>query len=71
MAFEMNDVERQRADEWRLKHNEEKHAGDSPYAGACGGSLTYEFTPTGLGVAVWVRCMCGEKGECTDFDLWG
>lgn len=32
---------------------------------------TYEFTPSGLGTCVCVRCSrCGKKQEITDFSNW-
>lgn len=37
---------------------------------AIGGALTYQFTPTSLGVAVSVKCACGEKADVTDYDSW-
>lgn len=70
MTFEMNEVEAARAAAWIKAHLEEAHGGKFPYAGAIGGSLTYEFTPTGIGTAVRVRCSCGASGDCTDVDAW-
>ena len=70
-TFQMSEKERASILAWVKSHNSERHGGKYPYAGAAGGGLTYEFTPTGLGQAIWVRCMCGEKHEATDFDDWG
>jgi len=40
-----------------------------PYEGASGGGLTYEFTPTSLGLVTTARY--GEaKLDLTDYDLW-
>jgi hypothetical protein len=38
--------------------------------GAAGGSLTYCFTPTGIGMAQIVKCGCGEEINVTDYDQW-
>jgi hypothetical protein len=46
----------------------------SPYFGAIGGELTYEFSPTGLGDVVIVTMCKGSKWErqinLTDYDSW-
>lgn len=55
---------------WRVAHDAERHSGKHPYAGAIGGSLSYEFTPTGLGRTIVVRCICGEEFNATDFEDW-
>ena len=45
-----------------------------PYTGAIGGGLTYEFTPTSLGVVfkvVWGRGLYSEKSlDLTDYESW-
>jgi hypothetical protein len=45
-----------------------------PYTGAIGGGLTYEFTPTSLGVVfkvIWGKGLPGEKSlDLTDYDSW-
>lgn len=38
--------------------------------GAAGGALTYEFTPTGIGMAYCVTCGCGEEINLTDYRIW-
>lgn len=38
--------------------------------GAIGGAVTYEFTPTNLGVVTKVKCACGETKDLTDYDEW-
>jgi hypothetical protein len=43
----------------------------SPYYGAIGGGLTYEFTPTGIGVIVKVReSVTGEELDLTNYEEW-
>ena len=44
---------------------------DDPSAsGAIGGSISYRFTPTGVGTCVEVRCACGAKIDITNVDNW-
>lgn len=71
LNFTMSDVEVANRDKWLKAHNDSKHRGKSPYAGAAGGALSYEFTPTGLGTCVTVRCMCGATENVTDWDNFG
>ena len=40
-----------------------------PYTGAIGGSMTYSFTPTGLGIIVKVECF-GQTLDLTEYDCW-
>ena len=47
--------------------------GSSPShpCGAIGGRFTYEFTPTGIGTAIRVRCACDDwEIDLTDYDMW-
>jgi hypothetical protein len=37
-------------------------------AGPIGGRMTYEFTPTGVGVIVLAKCMCGWEKNLTDYE---
>lgn len=46
---------------WQCSHNIEKHGEAVRYAGAIGGELTYEFTPTSIGIVGVVKCTCGES----------
>ena len=38
--------------------------------GAIGGSFTYSFTPTTIGTAVVVKCVCGAELNATDYEAW-
>lgn len=49
---------------WKEKYNDSGQA----YYGACGGSLTYSFTPTTLGVVVKVKHANGNEIDLTDYD---
>lgn len=41
-----------------------------PYTGAIGGGLTYEFSPTGLGMVIKVKYFNGAELDLTDYDAW-
>lgn len=66
-AIEPEDVKR--IDEWKTKHETEKHNG-SGYAGAIGGRYTYEFTPTSIGTFGRIRCACGDYFDYDDGTNW-
>jgi hypothetical protein len=36
------------------------------YCGAVGGHLNYTFIPTGIGVFIEVKCVCGEKLDISE-----
>jgi hypothetical protein len=40
------------------------------YEGAIGGKITYNFTPTGIGVIERVTCSCGSVLDLTEYDKW-
>jgi len=58
------------ANELITKHEEEKHKGKPPYAGAAGGAYAWEFVNTGLGQCQGIKCMCGEYMSLTNFEDW-
>lgn len=62
-GFTLSDFARSRLIAWEEKH--EKATGHlSQYGGAIGGVLTFEFTPTSVGLAVSARCnLCSNKPE--------
>lgn len=41
-----------------------------PYEGAIGGGLTYEFTPTSIGLSFWVSYGSSHRLDLTDYDNW-
>jgi len=43
---------------------------NNPVTGVSGGALTYEITPTTLGIVVHARCECGKKEDITDYRMW-
>lgn len=72
-AFYLTKVQRDEVKEWSSKHNREKHMVSEEtvrYAGAIGGAYTYEFTPTSIGVAVSVKCSCGEEIDVSHYEDW-
>ena len=52
--FKLTEDQQEETKEWM-------HGHDCPidYEGAIGGKITYNFTPTGLGVIERVSCSCG------------
>ena len=67
MKFELDDNELVRLLAWLTEHDK-----NCPmiYCGAIGGRLSYEFTPTGLGCVVIVRCACKAEINLTDYSEW-
>lgn len=66
--FSLTDEQRKQVSEWWKNHKCYKR-----YAGAIGGSMTYCFTPTGLGVVEIVKCSfpdCNEELNLTNYDDW-
>ena len=64
-TFEIDDKADELAEMFIVTH-------DCPleYTGAIGGKISYEFTVTGIGVAIVVRCGCGEEEDLTDYASW-
>lgn len=40
------------------------------HVGAIGGSSTYSFTATSLGIVAVVTCACGVSLDLTDYESW-
>ena len=38
--------------------------------GVSGGRYSYKFTPTTIGMAVAIKCACGQAKDVTDYDSW-
>jgi len=73
--FTLSDKQVAQVREWENNHHcklrtDEHGIKNEIYVGAIGGSLTYCFTPNGIGTAEGVKCACGEKLDLTDYDLW-
>jgi len=68
-TFSLNEKEAARAKEWLEEHSK-KHIHRRHLGEGRGGTISYEFTPTGIGDAVKVKCACGGSVDVTDFDSW-
>ena len=66
LRFYLTDTERDMADEWIMSHDCPVKGND----GAIGGRITYEFTPTGLGIISRIKCSCKKSLDLTDFESW-
>ena len=63
-GFPISEDESKAISDWIDKHEKEKHPrpeGLFPRGGAIGGSYSYIFTPTSVGVFGTIKCTCGEK----------
>lgn len=64
-GFSITDEEHEVIREWQKEHQLEAHGvdieSDCGYGGAIGGTWTYIFLPTSIGVIGEVQCSCGEK----------
>lgn len=52
---------------WIVKDSAGK---EYPYFGAIGGDVTYQFTPTSLGVIIKVLHVSGAELDITDYSSW-
>ena len=62
--FSVSKNQLKRLDEFHEKHC---HCGNNT---AIGGAITYEFTPTFLGIGIVIRCHCGVKLDVTEYENW-
>ena len=63
-GFPISEDEAEAIQDWIENHEKEKHPrpdGAFPRGGAIGGSYSYIFTPTGIGVFGSIKCTCGES----------
>lgn len=63
----------QKADEFKKNHDCKYRTQEIPdhiYVGEIGGTTSYRFTPTSLGVVAVVLCTCGNEMELTDHESW-
>jgi hypothetical protein len=66
--FGLNNDERKALNNWLGEHDT-----TCTYArnqGASGGRLTYQFTPTSLGMITTVHCTCGAHVDVTNYDTF-
>jgi hypothetical protein len=77
LVFKIPAYEQKTMREWSAKHKktcrmrvrEDGSTVEFP-GGAAGGLTTFSFTPTGIGMAICVKCACGEEANITDYDNW-
>ena len=67
MVFTIEPYEQKVLADWLAQHKDFCTVTDG---GAAGGSLTYQFTPTGIGMATIVECACGQSVNITDYEQW-
>ena len=64
LGFRISKEEYKAAIKWKANHEKRKHFQNSdrfyPRGGAIGGSYTWEFTPTSIGVFGTIKCSCGD-----------
>lgn len=67
-GFPLSDEQLKKINEWKDKHEEEKHSSKLPYprGGAIGGSYQYIFTPTSIGTFGTIKCSCGDTFDFQD-----
>jgi hypothetical protein len=65
MKFELTPEQAKKVRKW-IKKQEKKNT----YYGAIGGSVTYEFTPTSLGIVEKVKHFNGKVLDLTDYESW-
>ena len=86
MRFTISEEQQKKINKWAKKQDylvkEQQKGSDDvvisessrlglPYYGASGGSLSYEFTPTGLGVVLKVtNNYTKESIDVTEYDMW-
>jgi hypothetical protein len=67
--FALTQGELDKAEAW-IKEHEQSHIVHRDSGSAIGGAYTWCFTPTSIGTVCNVKCTCGQKIDCTDYDLW-
>lgn len=61
-GFSISEYEEKAINNWKKKHEDEKHGGYGKIrGGAFGGSYTYYFIPTSIGTFGTIKCSCGEE----------
>lgn len=68
LNFTLDDSQVEVLNRWLAKHDE-----TCPYVPektAIGGRITYQFSPTSIGVVEKVSCACGQEVDLTDYSQW-
>lgn len=67
LYFQVSQEEAAKAERWLSRHRCTVRTETPP---AAGGRVSYEFTPTGIGTVIVVRCACGKSKNVTDYEGW-
>lgn len=71
IKFEASAIESKLAREWVTEHLKTcKVIKKLKEHNSGGNTISYLFTPTGIGTGFEVMCSCGESYNVTDFDSW-
>lgn len=70
-GFPITMIENERIKKWKNEHEGKVHgitksSKKMRYSGTIGGSYTYKFTPTSIGVFGIVECSCGEHFDFSE-----
>jgi len=65
MTFTLSEKEKTKLNEWIDNHD----CVQVP-TGAIGGKRTYCFTPTNIGTAIVIKCVCGKEIDLTTYEGW-
>ena len=74
--FSLDEKQSEKLNKWleEIETQRTKTKGEKPYYGAIGGSLTYCFTPTSIGLVTEViyceGMLCEAKIDLTDYKDW-
>jgi hypothetical protein len=69
MEFLLSKGQSEEAKKWMEEHKNQGCTQEK--SGAAGGTYSYMFTPTGLGIVEEVKCnLCNEQFTLTDFSGW-
>lgn len=68
-GFNISKFDLELIDAWHKTHDCD-YVNDPCKIGAIGGRISYQFTPTGLGNILVVKCACGDKLDLTNSDNW-
>lgn len=70
VAFHLDADQVAKRDAW-LDEHQKKTGHVTAYAGAIGGTFTYSFTPTSIGVVAKIQCgFCKEACDLSDYENW-
>lgn len=68
--FTISSAQYKKLTKWREDH--EKVCAYKGNVGAIGGNITYQFTPTSIGMILKVRCSCSLRDsiDLSDYEDW-